>query len=68
MLRIVSFLDPHFKVKYLEQLGENELYNVKQKIVDESASICKKGQQQGDTSHSHTTPAAISDMSPAPKK
>ena len=68
MLRIASFLDPRFKAKYLEQLGESELYNVKQRIVDECVSICNEGQQQGDTSHSHTTPMATSDLSPAPKK
>ena len=28
MLQIASFLDPRFKAKYLEQLGESELFNV----------------------------------------
>ena len=64
MLRIASFLDPHFKAKYLEQLGETEMLNVKQKIVDECVhvSICYEGQQQGDTSHSRTTSTATSDL------
>ena len=31
-------------------------------------SICNEGQHQGDISHSHSTPVAISDLSPAPKK
>ena len=68
MLRIASLLDPCFKANYLKQLGVSELFNVKQKIVDECVGICNEGQQQGGTSHSHTTPMATSDLSPAPKK
>lgn len=68
MLQMASFLDPRFKTKYLEQLSESELINVKQKIVDECMSKCNECQQQEDTSHSHTIPAATADLSPAPKK
>ena len=35
MLQIAPFLDPHFKAKYLKQLGESKLLNAEQKIVDE---------------------------------
>ena len=35
MLQIAPFLDPHFKAKYLKQLGESKLFDVEQKIVDE---------------------------------
>ena len=46
MVRIASFLGHCFKAKYLEQLGESVLYNVKQKIVDECVSICSEDQRQ----------------------
>ena len=66
LLQVVSFLDPRFKTKYLEeQLSESELLNVKQTIVDECISTCDECQQEED--NSHTTPAT-SDLSPAPKK
>ena len=40
---------PHFKMKYLEQLGEGKLLNIKQKVVYECMSVCyDKSQEQED--------------------
>ena len=61
MLQVASFLDPRFKTKYMEHLGEVELLSVKQKVVDECMSMCYEGQYHEPTTHSASEP-------PAPKK
>lgn len=52
ILRVASFLDPRFKMKYLEQLQEGELCAVKQKVIDECMSVCSEIQEQGETTQS----------------
>ena len=52
ILRVALFLDPRFKMKYLEQLQEGELCAVKQKVIDECMSVCSEIQEQEETTQS----------------
>ena len=61
MLQVASFLDPRFKTKYMEHLGEINLINVKQKVLDECMSLTYEEATAATRSASEPVP-------PAPKK
>ena len=61
MLQVASFLDPRFKTKYMEHLGEIELISVKQKVLDECMSLTYEEATAATRSASEPVP-------PAPKK
>ena len=61
MLQVASFLDPRFKTKYMEHLGEIELISVKQKVLDECMSLTYEEVTAATRSASEPVP-------PAPKK
>lgn len=61
MLQVASFMDPRFKTKYMEHLGEVELISVKQKVLDECMSLSYEEATAATQSASEPVP-------PAPKK
>lgn len=61
MLQVASFMDPRFKTKYMEHLGEVELISVKQKVLDECMSLSYEEATAATRSASEPVP-------PAPKK
>ena len=61
MLQVASFLDPRFKTKYMEHLGEINLINVKQKVLDKCMSLTYEEATAATRSASEPVP-------PAPKK
>ena len=63
MLQVASFLDPHFKTKYMEHLGDVELISVKQKVLDKCMSLSHE-----EASHTVATRSASESVPPAPKK
>ena len=59
MLQVASFLDPRFKIKYMEHLGDVELISVKQKGMSLSHE---------EASHTAATQSASESVPPASKK